>query len=59
MFLSIISALFAVVTMFAINYKLAFVVAVLTPFSLFPQIVNEEVHEKHQSYDGIQRGIKR
>jgi ATP-binding cassette subfamily B protein len=31
-FLSIISALFAAVTMFAINYKLALVVAILTPF---------------------------
>ena len=35
MFLSIISALFAAVTMFAINYKLALVVAVLTPFFFF------------------------
>ena len=31
MFLSIISALFAVVTMFAINYKLTLVVVILTP----------------------------
>lgn len=35
MFLSVISALFAVVTMFAINYKLALVVAVLTPCFFF------------------------
>lgn len=32
MFLSIISALLAIVTMFAVNYKLAFVVLILTPF---------------------------
>lgn len=35
MFLGIFSALFAVVTMFAINYKLALVVAVLTPVFFF------------------------
>lgn len=34
-FLSIISALLAAVTMFAINYKLALVVTVLTPFFFF------------------------
>lgn len=34
-FLSIISALFAAITMFAINYKLALVVTVLTPLFFF------------------------
>ena len=35
MFLSIISALFAVITMFAINLKLALIVTVLTPLFFF------------------------